>query len=164
MSLLEHLDECKRVELIELINSFPDSVTVFWRTCWSYWTWHWLYDWPIKHPFYPASTGTREELEGSAILLSNMCCTSLSNSSWASPCRLAKKKPDSTFTPCTDFRKVNNVTKPDVFLCHAWKTGSCFSVRTMSRIRISLENTYQKTFTIIIHTSAFWPVTCNVNV
>ena len=34
--------------------------------------------------------------------------------SWASPCLLVSK-PDTTFRPCTDFRKVNNVTRPDVF-------------------------------------------------
>lgn len=37
-----------------------------------------------------------------------------SNSSWASPCILVRK-PDSTFRLCTDFRKVNNVTKADSF-------------------------------------------------
>lgn len=37
-----------------------------------------------------------------------------SNSCWASPCLLVKK-PDQTFRPCTDFRKVNRVTKPDSF-------------------------------------------------
>ena len=35
-------------------------------------------------------------------------------SSWASPCVLVRK-PDQTFRPCTDFRKVNNGTKPDSF-------------------------------------------------
>lgn len=37
-----------------------------------------------------------------------------SNSSWASPCLLVGK-PDMTDGFCTDYRKVNNVTKPDSF-------------------------------------------------
>ena len=35
-------------------------------------------------------------------------------SSWSSPCILVPK-PDNTFRFCSDFRKVNNVTKPDSF-------------------------------------------------
>lgn len=35
-------------------------------------------------------------------------------SSWSSPCLLVKT-PDDTFTPCTDLRKVNQLTKPDSF-------------------------------------------------
>ena len=35
-------------------------------------------------------------------------------SSWASPCILVPK-PDGTFRFCSDFCKVNNVTKPDSF-------------------------------------------------
>lgn len=37
------------------------------------------------------------------------CC-----SNWASLCLLVKKS-DSTFRPCTDYRKVNNVTKADLY-------------------------------------------------
>ena len=37
-----------------------------------------------------------------------------SGSSWASPCLLVTK-PAHTFRPCTDFRKVNKITKPDSF-------------------------------------------------
>lgn len=33
-------------------------------------------------------------------------------SSWSSPCLLVSK-PDGTFRPCTDLRKVNNATKPN---------------------------------------------------
>lgn len=35
-------------------------------------------------------------------------------SSWASPCLLVKK-PDSTYRFCTDYRKLNAITKPDAF-------------------------------------------------
>lgn len=35
-------------------------------------------------------------------------------SSWASPCVLVRK-PDKTFRPCTDFRKVNGITKADSY-------------------------------------------------
>ena len=37
-----------------------------------------------------------------------------SHASWASPSLLVAK-PDSTFRPCTDFRKVNAITKPDSY-------------------------------------------------
>lgn len=37
------------------------------------------------------------------------CCLN-----WASPCLLVKKS-DSIFRPCTDYRKVKNVTKSDLY-------------------------------------------------
>lgn len=46
-----------------------------------------------------------------------MLDNNITESSWASPCLLVKK-PDETYRPCTDFRKVDNITKPDAFpLC-----------------------------------------------
>lgn len=38
-----------------------------------------------------------------------------STSAWSSPCVLVPK-PDSTSRFCTDYRKLNSVTKPDSFL------------------------------------------------
>ena len=40
-----------------------------------------------------------------------------SQSEWSSPCILVPK-PDETFRMCTDYRKVNSVTKTDTFLSH----------------------------------------------
>ena len=37
-----------------------------------------------------------------------------SQSEWSSPCILVLK-PDGTFRMCTDYRKVNSVTKTDIF-------------------------------------------------
>ena len=37
-----------------------------------------------------------------------------SNSSWSSPCILVPK-PDGSYRMCTDYRKVNSVTKTDTF-------------------------------------------------
>ena len=41
----------------------------------------------------------------------------LSQSDWSSPCILVPK-PDETFRMCTDYRKVNYVTKTDSFPVH----------------------------------------------
>ena len=39
------------------------------------------------------------------------------NSNWSSPCTLVPK-PDGSYRMCTDYHKVNNVTKSDVFPIH----------------------------------------------
>ncbi len=69
---------------------------------------------PIKQRFYRVSEEKRLQLETEVqYMLDNgiaePCC-----SNWASPCLLVKKS-DSTFRPCTDYRKVNNVTKADLY-------------------------------------------------
>ena len=46
-----------------------------------------------------------------------------SQSEWSSPCILVPK-PDETFRMCTDYRKVNSVTKTDTFLSHKLMTAS----------------------------------------
>ena len=46
-----------------------------------------------------------------------------SQSEWSSPCILVPK-PDDTFRMCTDYRKVNSVTKTDTFLSHESMTAS----------------------------------------
>ena len=46
-----------------------------------------------------------------------------SQSEWSSPCILVQK-PDGTFRMCTDYRKVNSVTKRTLFPSHESMTAS----------------------------------------
>lgn len=69
---------------------------------------------PIKQRFYRVSEEKRLQLETEVqYMLDNgiaePCC-----SNWASLCLLVKKS-DSTLRPCTHYRKVNNVTKADLY-------------------------------------------------
>ena len=69
---------------------------------------------PIKQRFYRVSSDKRKLLDKEVQYMLDNHIAEPCVSSWASPCLLVSK-PDTTFRPCTDFRKVNNVTKPDVF-------------------------------------------------
>lgn len=113
--LVDHLDLEKRDELVTLIRNynvlFSDTPS---QT-------HLLeHDIdigdakPIKQRFYRVPEEKRLKLETEVqYMLDNgiaePCC-----SDWASPCLLVKKS-DSTFRPCTDYRKINNVTKADLY-------------------------------------------------
>lgn len=110
--LLDHLPDNKKQELSNLILSFPvlfsDTPT---QT-------HLLeHDIevgdaePIRQRFYRFSQEKRTQLESEVNYMLENNIAEPSCSSWASPCVLVSK-PDQTFRPCTDFRKVNNVTKP----------------------------------------------------
>lgn len=69
---------------------------------------------PIRQRFYRVSPEKREQLDSEVeyMLTNNIAVPS--HSSWASPCLLVKK-PDNTFRPCTDYRKVNAVTRADSY-------------------------------------------------
>lgn len=69
---------------------------------------------PIRQRFYRVSPDKHQSLEDSVRYLLDNGLAKPSYSSWASPCLLVKK-PDNTFRFCTDYRKVNMVTKPDSF-------------------------------------------------
>lgn len=69
---------------------------------------------PIRQRFYRMSPEKREQLEAEVKYMLENNIAEPCFSGWASPCLLVKK-PDSTVRPCTDFRKVNAVTKPDSF-------------------------------------------------
>ena len=110
--ILGHLDESKCKRLVELIQSYPglfsDTPT---RT-------HLIeHDVdvgdakPITQRFYRVSPEKRKILDSEvSYMLDNAIAEP--SSSWASPCLLVSK-PDCTYRPCTDYRKVNAVTKPD---------------------------------------------------
>uniref|UniRef100_A0A8C7Y6R4 Gypsy retrotransposon integrase-like protein 1 n=1 Tax=Oryzias sinensis TaxID=183150 RepID=A0A8C7Y6R4_9TELE len=69
---------------------------------------------PIRQHAYPVNPTKRALLQQEVkYLLENRLATT-SSSSWTSPCLLVPK-PDKTVRFCTDFRKVNQITKPDSY-------------------------------------------------
>lgn len=115
-SLLGHLDGEQHEELKYLIFQFP-SLFSDTPTCTS------LIEHdtdvgdaqPIRQSFYCIAPDKQKSLESKVQYLLDNGLAKPSYSSWASPCLLVKK-PDNTFRFCTDYRKVNLVTKPDSFL------------------------------------------------
>ncbi len=113
--LLAHLPESKRSELAELIHKFPCLFgDIPSRTSWI------KHDidvgdaQPIKQHFYRVAPAKRSYLDAEVdyMLQNNIAVPSAS--SWASPCILVPKH-DGTPRFCSDFRKLNAVTKSDSF-------------------------------------------------
>lgn len=69
---------------------------------------------PIKQHPYRLNPRKREVIKVEVDYLLKHGMAVPSQSPWSSPCLLVPK-PDSTFRFCTDYRKVNDVTKPDSF-------------------------------------------------
>ncbi len=69
---------------------------------------------PIRQRFYRAPVSKREALESEIQYMLENGIAVPSYSSWASPCLLVRKA-DSTYRFCTDYRKLNVITKPDAF-------------------------------------------------
>lgn len=69
---------------------------------------------PIRQRFYRVSPEKQKLLESEVKYLLENGLAERSSSSWASPCLLVTK-PDGTFRFCTDYRKLNSVTKSDSF-------------------------------------------------
>lgn len=69
---------------------------------------------PIKQKFYRVSEEKKLKLDAEVKYMLDNGIAEPCYSNWASPCLLVKKS-DSTLRPCTDYRKVNNVTKADVY-------------------------------------------------
>lgn len=69
---------------------------------------------PIKQHPYRVNPRKREVMHAEVEYLLCHGMAVPSQSPWSSPCLLVPK-PDSTFRFCTDYRKVNNITKPDSF-------------------------------------------------
>ena len=113
--LLQHLSEDKCAELINLINDFP---TLFSDTP----TQTHLLEHdidvgdvaPIRQRFYRVSQEKRKHIDAEVEYLLDNGLAEPSASAWASPCLLVNK-PDGTYRFCTDYRKLNAVTKPDSF-------------------------------------------------
>ena len=69
---------------------------------------------PIRQHPYRANPLKREVMKQEVKFMLENNIAEASNSPWSSPCLLVPK-PDGTFRFCTDFRRVNAVTKPDSF-------------------------------------------------
>nr|XP_055062771.1 uncharacterized protein LOC129445823 [Misgurnus anguillicaudatus]XP_055062772.1 uncharacterized protein LOC129445823 [Misgurnus anguillicaudatus] len=69
---------------------------------------------PIHQRFYRVPVSKKEALESEVQYMLENGIAVPSCSSWASPCLLVRKA-DSTYRFCTDYRKLNAITKPDVF-------------------------------------------------
>lgn len=114
-SLLGHLSEPERLELEKLILSFPclfgdtptqTSVLV-----------HDIdvgYAQPVQQRFYRVNPEKRKYLDTEIDYMLKNGIAEPSNSSWASPCLLVPKS-DNTPRFCTDYRKVDALTKADSF-------------------------------------------------
>lgn len=114
-SLLGQLDETKRKQLVEVIQAYPGLFSDT-PTCTNLIE-HDVYVGdakPITQRFYRVNPKKRKILDSEVDYMLENGFAVPSTSSWSSPCLLVKK-PDSTFRPCTDFRKVNAVTTPDSF-------------------------------------------------
>lgn len=69
---------------------------------------------PIRQHFYRVHPEKSKFLETEIQYLLDNGLAKPSCSSWASPCLLVKK-PDGTYRFCTDYRKLNSITKPDSY-------------------------------------------------
>lgn len=69
---------------------------------------------PIKQHPYRVNPRKREIMQSEVEYMLRHGLAEPSQSPWSSPCLLVPK-PDNTFRFCTDYRKVNHVTKPDSF-------------------------------------------------
>ena len=112
---LSHLDPVQRKELKHLIHQyehlFPDIPT---RTDKIYHDVNVEDSQPVKqHPYRMNPTKQKYLKEEIQYLLDNDFIEP-SQSEWSSPCILVPK-PDGSYRMCTDYRKVNNLSKTDTF-------------------------------------------------
>ncbi|XP_030283654.1 uncharacterized protein LOC115587797 [Sparus aurata] len=113
--LVGHLPEEHALEFEELIFKYPCLFgDVPSRTDWAEHDIDVGETLPIRQHFYRVSPEKRKYLDAEVkyMLENNIAVPSFS--SWASPCLLVPKS-DGTPRFCSDFRKVNKVTKPDSF-------------------------------------------------
>ncbi|XP_023191398.1 uncharacterized protein LOC111608951 [Xiphophorus maculatus] len=113
--LLSHLSEHHSKQLSELIYSFPGLFSdTPGRTTWLEHDIDVGQVSPIKQHFYRVNMEKRKCLDAEVKYMLDNGIAEPSSSSWASPCILVPK-PDNTFRFCSDYRKLNAVTKPDSF-------------------------------------------------
>lgn len=113
--LLSHLDLVKREALSKLIKNFPGLFQDT-PTC-THLVEHDIEVGeckPIRQRFYRVHPDKRKFLDAEVQYMLDNGIAQPSSSSWASPCLLVPKS-DNTPRFCSDFRKVNSITKPDSF-------------------------------------------------
>lgn len=109
--VVKHLSAAQRGELLKVVCQFPD-LFVDTPAC----TKVLEHDnevgeaRPIKQHFYRVSAEKRQMMEAEITYMLEHCIAELSSSAWALPCVLIPKS-DNTPRFCTDYRKVNSVTK-----------------------------------------------------
>lgn len=114
-SYLLHLSDVQRADVVKLINSFlclfsdvPTQTNVVKHDIE-------VHDHPpIKQNAYRVNPTKRNIIESELKYLVENGLAVPSSSAWSSPCLLVPK-PDGTHRFCTDYRKVNAITKPDSF-------------------------------------------------
>ncbi|KAI7790505.1 hypothetical protein IRJ41_012050 [Triplophysa rosa] len=112
---LSHLSEAEKVDIVKLVGSFPSLFSdVLTRT-------HLVeHDidvgtaQPVKQHAYRVNPVKRELLQKEVYYLLAHNLAEPSYSSWSSPCILVSK-PDNSYRFCTDYRKLNSLTKPDCY-------------------------------------------------
>lgn len=114
-SNLKHLDVTQSQELISLLSEFPELFSdVPTQTTQVEHDIEVGEAAPVRQRFYRVPLNKREFLEKEVQYLLDNGLAEPSFSSWSSPCLLVKKS-DGTFRFCTDYRKLNSVTRPDSF-------------------------------------------------
>ena len=112
---LSHLDPVQRKELKQLIyqyeHLFPDIPT---RTDKIYHDVNVEDSQPVKQHPYRMNPTKQKYLKEEILYLLDNDFIEPSQSEWSSPCILVPK-PDGTYRMCTDYRKVNNLSKTDTF-------------------------------------------------
>uniref|UniRef100_A0A3B3XS13 ribonuclease H n=1 Tax=Poecilia mexicana TaxID=48701 RepID=A0A3B3XS13_9TELE len=114
-TVLSYLSESQRFELIQLIKSHSDLFADV-PSC----THLIEHDievgdvQPIKQQFYRVNPDKRKHLDAEVDYMLKNGIAQASCSSWSSPCLLVPKS-DKTYRFCSDFRKVNSITKPDSY-------------------------------------------------
>ncbi len=112
---LSYLDKGKRNDVIGLITSFPSLfLDTPGRTSIIEHNIDVGNSSPIKQNAYRVNPVKRELLKQVVDYLLTHSLAEPSFSSWSSPCLLVNK-PDGSYRFCTDYRKLNSLTKPDCF-------------------------------------------------
>ena len=113
--LLMHLTKAQALEFEELISKYPNLFgDVPTRTDWAEHDIDVGEALPIRQHFYRVSPEKCNYLDAEVEYMVENDIAIPSSSSWASPCLLVPKS-DKSPRFCSDFRKVNKVTKPDSF-------------------------------------------------
>lgn len=114
-SFLSHLSDSARKDILDLIEAnlllfsdHPRQTSVLFHDIVV------EVDKPLKQHAYRVNPTKRILMQQEVEYLVKHGLAEPSNSAWSSPCILVPK-PDNTPRFCTDFRKVNAVTKPDSF-------------------------------------------------
>lgn len=113
--LFVHLPESNRAELVQLVSRYPCLFgDIPSQTDWAEHDIDVGDSKPIKQQFYRVPPTKRDYLDSEVSYMLENGIAEPSSSSWASPCILVPKQ-DRTPRFCTDFRRVNSVTKSDSF-------------------------------------------------